>query len=88
MKTIVYFSLFFIVVSIAYSFTAIVYKNTNEINYILKNSENPVNIALEFINSFEKNIEKLNGSKGMYEWVKNNKLVYENFKNELKKIMD
>lgn len=88
MKTIFYFSLFFIVVSIDYSSTAIAYKNTNEINYILKNSENPVNIALEFINSFVKNIEKLNGSKGMYELVKNNKLVYENFKNELKKIMD
>lgn len=88
MKTIVYFSLFFIVVSIAYSSTAIAYKNDNKIKNILKNSENPVNIALEFINSYVKNIEKLNGSKGMYEWVKNNKLVSENFKIELKKIID
>lgn len=88
MKTVVLFSLFLIVVSITYSPTAIACKNTNEIKYILINSENPVNIALEFINSYVKNIEKLNGSKGMYEWVKINKLVSENFKNELKKIID
>jgi hypothetical protein len=88
MKTVVYFILFFIVVSIAYSFNAMAYKNTHEIKHILKNSENPVNIALEFINSYVKNIEKLNGSKGMYEWVKNNKLVSEKFKIELKKIID
>ena len=88
MKTIVYFILFLIVSGIAQSSSAISYKNTNEIIYILKNSENPVNIALDFINSYVKNIEKLKGSKGMYEWVKNNKLVSENFKKELKKIID
>lgn len=88
MKAIVYLSLFLTIVNIAQSDTLHSYKNEEKIKFISKNPEDPVNTALEFINSYVKIIEKLNGSKGMYEWVKNNKLVSENFKIELKKIID
>lgn len=49
---------------------------------------NPVDIALKFINSYVDNCNKMNASIGVLEWVNSNSLASNRFKAELKKIVE
>ena len=48
----------------------------------------PVDVALNFINSYVDNCNKMKKSTGVVEWVKSNNLTTKNFQTELKKIVD
>lgn len=48
----------------------------------------PVDIALDFINSYIDNLNKMNTSIGTVEWVNSNNLTTNRFKTALKKLVD
>lgn len=48
----------------------------------------PVAIALDFINSYVENCNKMNVSIGIVEWVNSNNLTTNSFKTELKKLIE
>lgn len=50
--------------------------------------EKPVENALTFINAYVKNCNRMKDALGVVEWVNSSKLTTENFKTELKKVME
>jgi hypothetical protein len=50
--------------------------------------DKPIDRALIFLNSYVDNCNKMKGSIGVVEWVNANKLTTNNFRTELKRIMD
>ena len=61
-------------------------EKSENIEMLLKNSE--AEFALNFINSYVENCNMLKNSIGIIEWVNSSKLVTENFKKELPKIIE
>ena len=48
----------------------------------------PEEIALNFVNSYVDNCNKMKGAIGILEWVESNKMVTKSFKDELKRMID
>jgi hypothetical protein len=101
MKSIIYFSTFFLFLSCGQSSnTEKTLKSTNidttKTNQIESNDETlsietlntPVDVALTFIHSYVDNCNKMNKSTGIIEWVHANPLTTKNFKDVTKKIIE
>jgi len=89
MKKTLFFFILIISISCSQSNTS---QKKSESNSLEKNKgeqENlPTKIALEFINAYVENCNKIKGSVRVEEWVNSNKLTTKSFKSALKKLME
>lgn len=88
MKPIIFTFILLVMISCGESSVTKKTSNVHTTGLALPDGKISVDIALEFINSYVENCNKMNESIGVVEWVNSNNLTTNNFRTELKRILD